>query len=98
MAHEAAVGASDPINTSNWTVTAGASGATTTTDCFTYWQTGTSYPLSWSLNNYPIYYPLYIDKGKQAYEVVKKLVEVKLLALKTAKQFMDAMDAVLKAL
>lgn len=57
----------------------------------------------WHYNYYPqpwYLYPTYTveDKGKQAFELVKKLQEIKLIKLTTAKQFADTMDAVLKVL
>ena len=91
----------DLVDTQTWTVTntgIAVGNATTTTvacnttGCWDYWQ---QYPTPYYLN---MSYPVYVDKGRQAFEVVKKLTEAKLLELRTAKQFMDAMDVVLKSL
>ena len=48
-------------------------------------------------------YPVYIqeraqDKGKQAYEIVKMLIDKKIIELKTAKDFVGAMDELIKIL
>jgi len=48
-------------------------------------------------------YPVYIkeqaeDKGKKAFEVIKMLQDKKLMTLKTVKDFIDAMDALIKTL
>ena len=86
------------VDTQTWTVSStGISAGTTTnavntTSCLGYctqWPSGYGMSLS---------YPVYIDKGRQAFEVVKKLTEANLLELRTAKQFIDAMDVVLKSL
>ena len=48
-------------------------------------------------------YPIYIkeraeDKGKQAFEIIKKLSDKKMINLKTVKNFIDAMDLLIKIL
>ncbi len=48
-------------------------------------------------------YPVYIkeraeDKGRQAYEIIKHLQDKKLMNLPTVKDFIDAMDILLKIL
>lgn len=48
-------------------------------------------------------YPVYIqekamDKGKQAYELVKALMDKKLLNVEKVKDFVEAMDTILKTL
>lgn len=88
------------VDTQTWTVTnngisacsTSTIGTANTTGCWDYW---TQYPSGYGMS---LSYPVYIDKGRQAFAVVKKLTEAKLLELRTAKQFMDAMDVVLKSL
>lgn len=48
-------------------------------------------------------YPVYIqdramDKGKQAFEIVKALMDKDLLSVEKVKDFVDAMDTILKTL
>ena len=48
-------------------------------------------------------YPIYIkekakDKGKQAFEIIKILSDKKIIRLDTVKNFIDAMDALIKIL
>lgn len=38
------------------------------------------------------------DRGKRAYEIAKTLMQTDLVQVKTAKQFMELMDTILKAL
>jgi hypothetical protein len=59
----------------------------------------------WSNYYYPgvikEYYPVYIqeralDKGKQAYEIIKMLKDKKLIEIKSVSKFMELMDALIK--
>lgn len=48
-------------------------------------------------------YPVYLqeralDKGKQAFEIIKVLQDKKLMKMTTAKEFIDAMDLLIKTL
>jgi hypothetical protein len=47
-------------------------------------------------NHYPVYSTS--DRGVKAFEVAKKLQELKLVNLRTAKQFAELMDAILSVL
>ena len=87
-------GISGALNCSSWTISGWATtGNTTTINCYPYWQMNT--PLYYSYS-----YPLYFreDKGEKAFAVVKALQKSGAIQLKTAKQFMDVMDAVLQVL
>jgi len=60
----------------------------------------------WQYNYYPIIresYPIYIreraiDKGKQAFEVIKMLKDSRFLKLDTVSDFIDLMDKLIKIL
>jgi hypothetical protein len=57
----------------------------------------------WNHHPWSIYptissYPVYIDKGRQAFEIVKQLNEKKLLAIKDVSDFIKVMGIVLGAL
>ena len=61
----------------------------------------------WSGDYYPqvikVSYPVYLqeramDKGKQAFELIKALIDKKLLKVEKVSDFVEAMDTVLKTL
>ncbi|MDP1728954.1 MAG: hypothetical protein Q8L27_01990 [archaeon] len=75
-----------------------------TSDCI---ETGTSSYQYWQNYYYPYViqptYPVYIterslDKGKQAYEVIKVLKDKKLVDIRTVKQFIELMDSLIQIL
>ena len=75
------------------------SGTTTTntTTCWSYWQ-DYHYP-----NVISTSYPVYIqerslDKGKQAFEIIKVLKDKKMVKLNKVSDFIDLMDALIKIL
>ena len=86
----------DSINTNTWTINSSSTG-TNATSAIDYWRdncTNVELGYTYYYPNYTHYY--FIDKCQHAYEIVKGLVKADLLVLKTAKEFMDAMDVVLK--
>jgi hypothetical protein len=65
-----------------------------TTTCWTWWQ---NYYYPTIITNW---YPVYVreralDKGKQAYEIIKLLKDKKLIEVSTVKKFMELMDALI---
>jgi hypothetical protein len=62
-----------------------------------YWQ-GQYYP--WIIKeSYPVYLQdKSMDKGKQAFEILKALIDKNLIELQTVKDFVEAMDTILKTL
>jgi hypothetical protein len=52
----------------------------------------------WSMYPTITSYPIYIDKGRQAFEIVKQLNKQKLLVLKDVSDFIKVMGIVLGAL
>lgn len=51
------------------------------------------------LQSYPVYLQdKAMDKGKQAFEILKSLLDKKLLKLDKVSEFVEAMDTILKAL
>ena len=85
------------ITGNNYWVGDSTSSNGTNLTCYGYWQ-DYYYP-------YVIYpsYPIYIrerslDKGKQAYEIIKILKDKKLVDIKTVKQFIELMDCLIQIL
>lgn len=65
--------------------------------CWDYWQ-NIYYPSTVTTS-----YPVYIqdrakDNGRQAFEIIKMLQDKKLMNLKTVRDFIDAMDLLIKIL
>lgn len=64
---------------------------------WSYWTT--QYYPQVIVQSYPVYYQeKAMDKGKQAFEILKALIDQKLIDLKTVKDFVNAMDTILKTL
>lgn len=62
------------------------------------WWTNTYYPQI-IRESYPVYIQHRAeDKGKQAFEIIKHLQDKKLMRLDTVKDFVEAMDTLLKVL
>ena len=81
------------VNPNGWTITGETTGGTT----WDYWQNW-YYPYIIK-ESYPIYIQeKAIDKGAKAFEIIKILRDKKLLEIKTVKQFVDLMDALIKIL
>lgn len=59
--------------------------------------TGGVYSSPW-VTTWPEYRYITVDKGSKAYEIIKKLEDKKLINLRSAKEFMDMMDAILETL
>jgi len=65
--------------------------------CWGYWQ-DYHYPYVIS-NSYPVYIQeRSLDKGKQAFEIIKVLKDKKMVQLKKVSDFIDLMDALIKIL
>ena len=104
------VNASDITNYSSGDCTDGA-GVSTITPTFYDWDNDTSGDIScwhWWQNYYYPYvvipsYPVYIkeksyDKGEKAYQIIKTLRDKKILNVETVKDFVKAMDELIKLL
>lgn len=83
-----------------------ASGASSNTANTVYTYNGTAWDY-WHRDYYPLViresYPMYLqersmDKGKQAFEILKLLQDKKLITLDKVSDFIDAMDALIKVL
>ena len=86
-----------PAGSSSLTYTSGSAGANSASSCWGYWQ-NYYYPQI-IRESYPIYLQeKAMDKGKQAFELVKALMDKKLLNIEKVKDFVEAMDTVLKTL
>ena len=81
--------------------------AGTTDATYYYDSSGTSLWNYWQNQYYPYViresYPIFIqeramDKGKQAFELLKVLMDKKLLKVEKVSDFIEAMDAILKTL
>lgn len=67
------------------------------TSCWDYWQ-NTWYP-SIITTSYPVYIQeRSLDKGKQAFEIIKVLKDKKMVKLDKVKDFINLMDALIKIL
>jgi len=67
-----------------------------TISCWEYWQ-------NWHYPQITQSYPVYIqerakDKGKQAYEIIKMMIDKKLLKIDKVKDFVECMDELIKIL
>ena len=96
----------------NNTLTIAESSANSVNDCTGYYTTPSNdgSVTCWGYWNELYYpqviresYPVYIqdrakDKGKQAFEIIKILSDKKIIRLDTVKNFIDAMDALIKIL
>jgi len=81
------------VNTTNTLST----GFTSGTSCWHYWQQE-YYPYV-IRESYPVYLTeRAIDKGKQAFEIIKMLKDKRFIKLETVADFIDAMDALIKIL
>ena len=85
----------------------GSGGTNGTNPMYYYDRSGTSLWNYWQNQYYPYViresYPIYIqeramDKGKQAFELLKVLMDKKLLKVEKVSDFIEAMDAILKTL
>lgn len=80
-------------NTISWSYTPGTSSPT----LWNYW-TDCYYPQV-ILQSYPVYFQeKSMDKGKQAFELLKALMDKNLVKVDKVKDFIEAMDTILKTL
>lgn len=95
----------DSTSSGTFFVNSSDNSAVTTTLLYTPWN-GSCWDY-WQNHHYPYIikesYPVYIqeraqDKGKQAFEIIKSLQDKKLLNLEKVKDFIDAMDLLIKIL
>jgi hypothetical protein len=82
---------------SNYVTTVAGDMTTGTTSCWHYFQ-DYYYPQV-IRESYPVYIQeKSIDKGKQAFEIIKMLKDKRFIRLETVGDFIDAMDALIKIL